>query len=440
MYDTFWTFAIITLLVIITVIPYVRRLRSKEARAREKFRELKISGLHEAATVHPHIDLVNCIGCGGCVKACPEGDVLGLIEGKATLIHGAKCVGHGLCAEACPVGAIHLLMAKPGRSADLPERDENFETNVKGIFIVGELGGIGLIKNAVVQGKTAVEYIGSRRKEHKADYDVAIVGAGPAGIAAGLTAKELKMKYIILEQSDIGGTILHYPRAKVVMTSPVELPIWGKLKLTDVKKEVLLETWQEIINKTNLEIKTNEKVTDIHKIDGFFEITSTSIQATAQNIILALGRRGTPRKLGVPGEELSKVMYRLIDTSTYNNNHILVVGGGDSAIEAAVGLSIQNSNTVTLSYRKSGFTRIKERNMGHIEDAIGNKKVNVVFDSEVKEIRENSIILTTRQGEKEIRNEFVFIFAGGEMPFEFLKRIGISTQLREVEDKATTAA
>jgi thioredoxin reductase (NADPH) len=439
MNETMITSLIIIFLIVLTVVPYILRLRTKEEKARKKFHELKISGLDEAATVHPHIDVNYCIGCGGCVTACPEEGVLGLIEGKATLIHGAKCVGHGLCAEACPVGAIHLLMAKPGRSADLPNLNENYETNVKGVFIVGELGGIGLIKNAISQGKAAVEHIASTPSEHQAEYDIAIVGAGPGGIAAGLTAKEKNLKYIILEQSDIGGTILHYPRAKVVMTAPVELPIWGKLKLTDVKKEVLLETWQKIIEKASLDVRTNEKVTDIQKISEIFSITSSTIQTTAHNVILALGRRGTPRKLGVPGEELSKVMYRLIDTSTYNNNHILVVGGGDSAIEAAVGLSIQKNNTVTLSYRKGEFSRIKERNKGHIEDAASKKKVNVVFNSEVKEIRENSVILKTLNGDLEIPNEFVFIFAGGEMPFELMKKIGISSQLQEIEEKTSVA-
>jgi putative YpdA family bacillithiol system oxidoreductase len=435
MSDTTLTLIIVFILIIITVVPYIRRLKSKEAKVRKKFHELKISGLHEAATVHPHIDVTNCIGCGGCVKVCPEGDVIGIIEGKAMLIHGAKCVGHGLCVDACPVGAIQLLMAKPGRSADLPVLNANYETNVKGVFIVGELGGIGLIKNAVSQAKAAVEYIASNQSDHQAEYDVAIVGAGPAGLAAGLTAKDKNLRYIILEQSDIGGTILHYPRAKVVMTSPVELPIWGKLKLTDVNKEVLLETWQKIISRADLDVRTNEKVTDIKKTDEIFSMTTTTIQTTAQNVVLALGRRGTPRKLGVPGEELSKVMYRLIDTSTYNNNHILVVGGGDSAIEAAIGLSIQNNNIITLSYRKGEFFRIKERNKSHIEEAMSKKKINVVFDSQVKEIKENGVVLSTRDGDVELPNEFVFIYAGGEMPFELLKKIGISTQVQEIEDK-----
>ncbi len=427
------TFVVTAILIILAVVPYLRRLKKKEAKAKRKFQELKISGLSEAATVHPHIDVNHCIGCGGCVKACPEGDVLAIIEGKATLIHGAKCVGHGLCADACPVGAIQLLMAKPGRSADLPALDVHYQTNIEGVFIVGELGGIGLIKNAVTQGKSAVEHIITKPRELTAEFDLAIVGAGPAGLAAGLTAKANNLNYVILEQSDIGGSILHYPRAKIVMTSPVELPIWGKLKLTDAKKETLLEVWQAIIDKAALDIRTNEKVLDVQKSDTGFVVRTSSTELTAANVILALGRRGTPKKLGVPGEELSKVMYRLIDTSTYQGTHVLIVGGGDSAVEAAAGLALQKNNTVTLSYRREAFTRLKERNLRHVEELKTKNRVHVIFNSEVKEIRDRSAVLTTPAGEIEMPNDFVFIFAGGEMPFELLRKIGVRTQMQEIE-------
>ncbi len=437
MNQTLATFLITATLIILTVVPYLRRLRRKEEKAKKKFRELKISGLNEAATVHPHIDVTACIGCGGCVKACPEGDVLAIIEGKATLIHGAKCVGHGLCAEACPVGAIELLMANPGRSADLPTLDEHYQTNIEGVFIVGELGGIGLIKNAVTQGKAAIEHILTKPKTGQAEFDVAIVGAGPAGLAAGLTAKANNLRYVVLEQGDIGGSILHYPRAKVVMTSPVELPLWGRLKLEDVNKETLLDLWNSIISKTSLDIRTNERVLDIRKSDGHFLVTTTTTQMTVQHVLLALGRRGTPRKLGVPGEELPKVMYRLIDTSSYQNSHILIVGGGDSAAEAAVGMALQKNNTITLSYRRGRFTRLKERNLRNIEELMAKKKIRVIFNSELKEIKESTAVLTTPEEVIELPNEFVFIFAGGEMPYELLKKIGIGTQMQEILEPAS---
>lgn len=431
------TFLITALLIALAVIPYLRHIKKNEVKARKKFREMKISGLQEAATVHPHIDVTKCIGCSGCVKACPEGDVLAIIEGKATLVHGAKCVGHGLCAEACPVGAIELLMAKPGRNGDLPKLDENFQTVMDGIYIAGELGGIGLIKNAVSQGKAAVAHITTRPLPPEAEFDITIVGAGPAGLAAGLAAKAAGLRYVLLEQGDIGGSILHYPRAKVVMTSPVDLPLWGKLKLTDVKKESLLDLWEKIIEKTSLQVRTNEKVTDIRKSDGRYIVATDSSQYSTNYVILALGRRGTPRKLGVPGEELSKVMYRLIDTSTYNGVHVMVVGGGDSAVEAAIGLSLQKNNTVTLSYRRDAFTRIKERNLRTLEEMRSRGKIDVIFNSEVKEIGEDSVKLKTAGGEKDFRNDFVFIFAGGELPYELLRKAGVTTQMQEVgEGKA----
>ncbi len=428
------TLIIASTLIAATVTPYALRVRKRERNARKRFEQLKISGLHLATTMHPHINAVACIGCGGCVRACPEGDVLGVINGKAVLVHGAKCVGHGLCAEACPVGAIEMLMAPPGKSADLPILDQRLQTTVPNVFIVGELGGLGLIKNAVTQGKAVVEHIAAKpRRGSSGNYDVVVVGAGPAGMAAGLTAKSLGMKYAVLEQGDIGGTILQYPRRKIVMTSPVELPLWGKLKLTETSKEALLEVWTAIIEKTQLAIQTNEKVLEIQQCDGIFVVTSTKEHYVSDHVILALGRRGTPRKLGVPGEQLGKVMYRLMDAATYKNTDVLVVGGGDSAVEAALGLALHGTNRVTLSYRKSEFSRIKERNAKNLEDALRRKSLNVLLESEVREILPDRVLMETRDGTKEVKNEWVFIFAGGEMPFEFLKKIGVQFQAQLVQ-------
>ena len=429
--DTLITLAIAAVLILAIVVPYYRRTRKREAEARERYERAKVSGLQAAVSVHPHINALTCIGCGGCVDVCPEGDVLAVIDGKATLVNGAKCVGHGLCADACPVGGITLMMAAPGRSADLPVLDTHLETSVQNMFIVGELGGLGLIKNAISQGKQAVDYIASRALSRNGKLDVAIVGAGPAGIAAALAAKQHSLRYVLLEQGELGGTILQYPRRKIVMTSPVEVPLWGKLKLTETSKENLLDVWRTIIAKTQLKINEHEKAVDISAQDGIFALSTTVSHYEARHVVLALGRRGTPRKLGVPGEDQGKVMYRLMDAETYQGYHVLVVGGGDSAVEAAMGLALQGTNTVTLSYRQGQFSRLKERNLKHLEEYLRKKQITVVFNSAVSQILEHEVILETPGGRKEVRNDYVFVFAGGEMPFEFLKKIGIQfhTQL-----------
>ena len=426
--ETLITLLIALVLISAAVIPYLRHFRGQERRAREHFENAKIAGLQSAVSMHPHINAMECIGCGGCVDACPEQDVLGVFDGKAVLVHGSRCVGHGLCADACPVGAIVMMMAAPGRSADLPILNEHFETSVRNLFIVGELGGMGLIKNAITQGRKVSEYIASRPRSSDGAYDVVVVGAGPAGLAAGLTAKEHRLKYLILEQGDAGGTILQYPRRKIVMTSPVDLPLWGKLKLTETSKESLLELWQQVLTKTQLKVHTGEKALDIRTSEGRFLVTTPAGEYAAQHVVLALGRRGTPRKLGVPGEELGKVTYRLIDAETYRNCDVLVVGGGDSAVEAAVGLALHGTNRVTLSYRKSEFTRLKDRNAKHLEEYGKRKAVTILLNSNVKGIGEKDVRIETAEGISVVPNDYVFIFAGGEMPFEFLKKTGIKFQ------------
>ena len=425
MLDSILTYVIGGSLILGTVIPYLRRRLRQESAARNRFENLKIAGLHESTTMHPHIDVTLCIGCSACVKVCPEGDVLGIIAGKAALIHGAKCVGHGLCATACPVNAIELLLAAPGRSAEIPVLDDRLQTNVPGVYVVGELGGQGLIRNAVLQGTAVIDDIAAILPRHNAEFDVAIVGAGPGGLAAGLAAKQKGLRYILLEQEEIGGAILHYPRAKVVMTQPLDLPLYGKVKVSDMSKEDLVALWNTVVGSSGLEVQTGEKVESVIKQDGILEVRSTKQTTHAATVVLALGRRGTPRKLGIPGEELSKVMYRLIDASTYTGNRLLVVGGGDSAVEAAIGLSLQPGNEVTLSYRRDRFTHIKERNRVNLEQQISNRRIKVVLNSELIRIHEQSVEVRSEDAVHNLPNDYVFVFIGGEMPFAFLERTGI---------------
>lgn len=409
------------------VLLYLLINRRRSGRIEKKIVKAKETGSHEPFSVHPHIDPAKCIGSGACVKACPEKDILGLSGGKGRLINASQCVGHGACAAACPVGAITLVFGTETRGVDIPFLTPEFETNVKGVFIVGELGGMGLIKNAITQGVEAVGYIAERIKEGRGDrqvYDLVIAGAGPGGLGASLAALKHGLNFLTIEQNDIGGAVLQYPRRKVVMTSPVDIPMYGKVKLKETRKEALLELWMDIVKKTGLKIRTGEKLTGITQADGALCVTTSAGQYMSRCVVLAVGRRGTPRRLGVPGEDLPKVAYRLLDPDQHSNEHILVVGGGDSAVEAALALS-RNGNRVTLSYRGEAFARIKAANRPRLDGAVADGSLKVMYNSNVTEILDKKARLTAPQGPLDIDNDFVYIFAGGELPNEFLKSIGI---------------
>ena len=382
---------------------------------------------------HPKIRTESCIGCGACVTVCPEGDVLALINGKATIVNGHKCIGHGLCAEACPVGAIDLVMAKPSSGADLPIINAGYETSVENLFIAGELGGLALIKNAVNQGRDCVDVIAQRLSSGSAGrtkqdvFDVIIVGAGPAGISASLRAAEHGLRALTLERESVGGTVSKYPRLKLVMTSPVEFPLHGKFKKTTLSKEELLTFWEKIMRRTDLNIHTLEGVDSVRKDeDGFFTVRTSQKEYRSLTVVLAMGRAGTPRKLGVIGEELPHVFYRLIEADHYTDKNILIVGGGDSAVEAAMGLAHQAGNKVTLSYRKEKFSRLKDRNAKRIEEHIRSGKLNALFNSMPVEFREGSVLIDAGGEMREMPNDFVWIFAGGIQPSDFLKATGIA--------------
>jgi thioredoxin reductase/Pyruvate/2-oxoacid:ferredoxin oxidoreductase delta subunit len=393
---------------------------------------------------HPYIDTTNCIGCASCTMVCPEGDVLAMVAGKAAIVNGHKCIGHSLCAEECPVGAITMVLASPSMGADMPYMTPEYETSIEGLFIVGELGGLALIKNAINQGRDCVDNIGQRfagAPPITGVYDVLIIGAGPAGISASLRAIENKISYITLEQDEIGGTVAKYPRQKLVMTSPVEFPMYGKFKKTELSKEALLAFWDTVLNRADFHCVTGEKVEDICKgEDGIFTVKSVRNEYRARAVILAIGKAGTPRKLGVPGEELGKVMYRLIEADHYVNKKILVVGGGDSAVEAAMGLAEQVGNKVTLSYRSGQFSRIKERNTKRIEQCIASGKIEVLFNSSPTEFTPEAAVLDVQGTRREIPNDFVWIFAGGIPPYDFLKKLGIQFGMRDLTLEASGEA
>ncbi|MDP6396410.1 MAG: NAD(P)-binding domain-containing protein [Candidatus Marinimicrobia bacterium] len=420
------TLGIATAIILLFLIPYIVGMKRKESHTRARLAQTKEKGQDKALLQHPIINRSDCIGSGICVTSCPEGDVLGVIDGKATIIHGSYCLGHALCAENCPVGAITVGLGDISEREDIPSLNEHFESNIPGVYIIGELSGLALIKNAISHGVTAVDHIrDSLNEAADSGYDLLIVGAGPAGLSAALRAKELGLDYVVIDQDEPGGTILHYPRRKLTLVQPVTLSLYGELKKREYTKEKLLDIWEEVINKHKLNLKTGRKLLSVHKSNGGLKISTSQEDITARNVILALGRCGTPRKLGVHGEEMGKVMYKLMDAETYKNRKILVVGGGDSAIEAAIGLAGQEGNEVTISYRKESYFRLKARNEKNIEKAIDEGRLQAIFNSNLKKIETDHVILDEGGKEALLENDYVFIFAGGELPFPLLNSIGI---------------
>ena len=425
---------------------YLKEQKRKDTQARAAVEKGKLYS-EGPKSQHPHIDETYCIGCAACTMVCPEGDVLAMVGGKAAIVNGHKCIGHSLCADVCPVGAITMVMASPSMGADMATLTPQYETSIKNLFIVGELGGLALIKNAINQGRNCIDNISNRmmafgsRRSVADVLDVLIVGAGPAGISASLRAAEKKLNYLTLDEGEMGGTVAKYPRQKLVMTSPVEFPTYGKFRKTELSKEDLIAFWNQVLQRADFKFSKGEKVEDIKKgQDGIFTVATSKNQYRAHTVILALGKSGSPRKLGVKGEELPKVMYRLIEADHYVNKRILVVGGGDSAIEAAMGLAHQVGNQVTLSYRKEAFSRIKERNAQRIQECLRKGKLKVVFNSIPVEFKPDAVVLEVQGKLQQLPNDFVWIFAGGEPPTAFLKKIGVGFGMRDLTTEASKEA
>lgn len=421
-------YSLTAILCIAVIYMYFRYTAQASGKIRQKIEQAKADGLHEPVSLHPVIDPNSCIGTGACVAACPEKDILGLLNGKATIINASQCVGHGACFHACPTQAITLVIGTETRGVELPHIKPTFETNVKGLYIAGELGGMGLIKNAVEQGKQAVQNIAATLpKNHQASYDLVITGAGPAGISASLTAKKHGLKFITLEQDSLGGTVFTYPRSKIVMTHAMDLPLFGRVKLSETGKAELLKLWNDALGKNSITIKENTKVENINRKDGYFEVETLNGEIiTAASVLLALGRRGTPRKLGVLGEQQEKIAYRLLEPENIIGKDVMVVGGGDSAIEAAI--SLADENTVSISYRSATFSRLKPKNTEKIKNLESSGKVKIYFSTNITEIGTDDITFMSSVTNEiiTIKNDLVYIFAGGELPTQFLIKAGIT--------------
>ena len=433
-------------------------VRRREARALaaglEQRRVAKERGSDRARLQYPHVDLTRCIGCGTCVRACPEDGVLDVIHGQAVVVHGARCVGHGRCAEACPTGALSITLGDLSGRRDIPALEESLEAvGTPGLYLAGEVTGHALVRTALAQG-LAVAHEVARRLRQSAPlparrsrvavgagfsestggdppdgvHDLIVVGAGPAGIACALGAKERGVQCLVLEQEVLGGTVAKYPRRKLVMTQPIDLPLVGRLTRDSYSKEELVELWERIVREQELEVRYGSTLTGVQRqADGTFVVSSSDGVRRARTVCLALGRRGTPRKLGVPGEELHKVSFSLLEAESYTDRRLLVVGGGDSAVEAALGLAEQPGNRVTLSYRKGAFSRLKARNEKRVEEALREGRLNVLFESEVLCIEAERVLLAVQgAGQVELPNDEVFVLVGGQPPYALLEKNGVS--------------
>ncbi len=410
---------------------FAGRKRSQQAKA--VLEDNKQAGLAEPNSLHPVIDPARCLGCASCVKACPEKKVLGIIDGKAALIEPTRCVGHGACQTACPTDAISLVFGTATRGVDIPVVSPQFETSVPGVFIAGELGGMGLIRNAIEQGRQAIGFIARRARSVQAGadvLDVLIVGCGPAGIAASLGAMEKKLAFRTIDQETLGGTVAHFPRGKLVMTAPAELPLVGTVKFSEVSKERLLEFWRKVIDDTGVELHFEEQMTGMEKQGDLHLVTTTKGQFLAKCVLLAIGRRGTPRTLDVPGEEAGKVVYRLIDPEQYAGRKVLVVGGGDSALEAAASLAEIAGTSVTLCYRGSAYGRARAKNRTRVAQAVSENRIEERLQSTVERIEPNHVILSGPDGLRTIENDAVLVCAGGILPTQFLRDAGIHVETK----------
>ncbi|QDU65448.1 NAD(P)-binding domain-containing protein [Engelhardtia mirabilis] len=436
---TWWTFLLPALACAGLLVALIQRRQSLHGlgAALDEREEARQSGSHRARLQYPHVDLDRCLGCGTCVAACPEDGVLGLIHGQALVVHGARCVGHGRCAEECPTGAISIALGDIEQREDIPVLSDNLEsTTVPGLFLAGEVTGYALIRTAVTHGNAVAEEIARRLKDDPRDLpegalELCVVGAGPAGLSCSLAAKLHGIDFVTLEQGSVGGTVASYPRRKLVMTQPVDLPLHGRLGRSSYAKEELMELWTDIIGGLELPIRTPVKFKRVvQRADGLLEVQTDGEPVVARFVSLALGRRGSPRRLGVPGEEATHVAYSLMDAESYTDRRILVVGGGDSAVEAALGLADQPGNVVRLSYRRAEFSRLRSRNRERLDQARLDGSVELLLETQVTAIGTDTVDLVRLgacDGEKLMLDvDEVFVFAGGEAPIEPLKASGIS--------------
>ena len=376
-----------------------------------------------------------CIGCEACVDVCPT-EVLDLVDHKARVVRFSDCVQCEQCANACPTTA--LVMYRAGstpRTLTVPELDEHFQTGVPGQYLIGEVAGKPLVKNAANLGRAVIEHIARTLppERDEAVLDVAIVGSGPGGLSAGLTCLRSKLRCVVLEKEHmLASTVGRYPKGKLFMAEPASDRNVSFLPVFDATKEELVAAWQRVVESVQLPVKLGEAVETVKRgDDGLFTIKTTVATYRARAVVLATGLRGKPRLLAVPGANLEKVKSRLDDPDVFAGKAVLVVGGGDSAVEAALSLA-QGGATVTLSYRGDGFKRCKAGNQKRLADASAASQVRVLLESNVKEFTADAV--TIQLADKTVEtmpNDGAFVLIGADTPVVWLEANNVRFVERE---------
>jgi NosR/NirI family nitrous oxide reductase transcriptional regulator len=352
-------------------------------------------------------------------------------------------------------GYTHWLHTRwpAGTVEHLPVVGTDGETNLRGVRIVGDLSGIPLLKFSADTGARAVQAILREpdfmrgRTAAAGTLDLAILGGGVSGISAALEAKKAGLNFEVFEAAEPFATIVNFPKAKPIYTYPTDMTPAGEMQLHAEVKEALLDELEQQRQDAGIEItkgRADRLEAGAEGITIHFAGDDSPPDTRARRVVVAIGRSGDFRRFGVPGEELDKVSNRLHDPADFAGKNVLVVGGGDSALETASALAGAGAH-VTLSYRQREFSRPKADNVEKLQaferDPAGTAPVGqpssgqsagfvaLALGSEVVRIEQNSFTLKDERGERTLDNDAVFTMLGRDAPLGFFRRSGLPIRL-----------